>query len=200
MSVSVFLTGLGWGFTALVVSVFLLGYAWGIQIFQIQVTIPRIGTSDIGSIASFVVSVVALAITIYRYRQESLGAGQFFRLADLLNVDREKTQETVRQALEAESVDPKMGLVKLAIDLETLLRRKAVSAGLLPQQADALPLGQIRNSLVARHVIDDSLANSIQRVWSARNMIVHHGGDISMQEAREAMSLAAALLSKLSSG
>ena len=200
MSVSVFLTGLGWGFTALVVSVFLLGYAWGIQLFQIQVTIPRIGTSDIGSIASFVVSVVALAITIYRYRQESLGAGQFFRLADLLNVDREKTQETVRQALEAESVDPKMGLVKLAIDLETLLRRKAVSAGLLPQQADALPLGQIRNSLVARHVIDDSLANSIQRVWSARNMIVHHGGDISMQEAREAMSLAAALLSKLSSG
>jgi hypothetical protein len=193
--VGVVLFGMGWAFTALVISLFLIGYAWGINVLQI--TIPQIPHLDIASVISITFSIVSLIATFWSYRKARIDKRQ---LTDLLNElpqrDTEQAKELLNNALKEAPHDPKMALVKLAIDIEGALRSKARSLGY--PHGPFVPLGEVTDFLLHNNAIEAATAASIKRIRTIKNIIVHSGGDISPNDARVALNLAATVLTALS--
>jgi hypothetical protein len=93
-----------------------------------------------------------------------------------------------------------MAFVRLTIDLEQALRKKAVSDGFPQRDASAAPVRRITDYLRVKGTLDPKTMASIMRIWNVRNMILHSGADISEREAAAAVDLAAAVLSRLEAG
>jgi hypothetical protein len=197
LRVGIVLFAMGWGFTALVVSLFLLGNAWGIEIFQI--TIPPFPNLDIATVLSSVFSLLSATAAILNFRRSKIDKAQLISLTNQLAADQQKTQSILGGALDPEPNDPKMALVRLAIELERVLRKKATSQAFPDRDVSKASMGRIIDFLLSRQLISHATANSIGLVWNARNKIVHSGGDISSNDSRAVLSLAAAVLSELSS-
>jgi hypothetical protein len=90
-----------------------------------------------------------------------------------------------------------MAFVRLTIDLENALRKTAVSSGYPERDARTVPLRKITDYLRSRGTFDPETADSINRIWNVRNMVIHSGADISDRDAAAAVDLAATVLSRL---
>ena len=197
LRVAVVLFATGWGFTGIVVCLLLLGYAWGIQIFQIPViVVPQLASLNIESILSIAAAVISFLVGLYNYRRTRIRQ-QLEKLANSLAADRGKTRAIVRQTLDSDPRDPKMAFVRLTIDLEKALRKKAASSGYPDKDAGIHPLRRITGYLRSKGTLDPQTVDSINRVWRVRNIVIHSGADISDRDAAAAVDLAATVLSRL---
>jgi len=197
LRVAVVLFAIGWAFTGMIVCLLLLGYAWGIQIFQIPViTVPQFTSLNIESILSIAGAVFSFLVALYSYRGTRIKQ-QLETLVNSLAADRDKTQAIVRQTLDVDPRDPKMAFVRLTIDLEKALRKRAVSDRHPERDARSAPVRRIADYLRSKGTVDSETADSINRIWNVRNMILHSGADISDRDAAAAVNLAAAVLSRL---
>jgi hypothetical protein len=185
---------IGWIFTGLVLSLVLLSYAWGIQILQIRISqLPNLET-----LVSAISAIISLLAAIESYRRLRIDRQQIAGLTDLLTEDRNKTNAIVQQTLKIDTDDPKMAVVRLAMDLESILRKLAISHGLSEKEKGVTPVKRLQSYLLEKNAIDTTTANALELIRKTRNIIVHSGGDVSREDALVAMGLAAAVLEKLS--
>jgi len=197
LRVAVVLFATGWAFTGIIVCLLLLGYAWGIQIFQIPViVVPQFASLNIESILSIAGGVFSFLVGLYNYRRTRIKQ-ELEELANSLAADRGKTQAIVRHTLDADPRDPKMAFVRLTINLEKAVRKIAESSGYPERDARTVPLRRITGYLRSKGILDSGTADSINRIWNVRNMIIHSGADISDRDAAAAVDLAATVLSRL---
>ncbi len=195
--VGVVLFAMGWAFTALVVSIFLIGYAWGVDVLLITIPIPQIPRLDIATLISTTFSIISAIVAFWSYRKNRIDKLQLTNLASKLPPRAAKrSQALIDHTLEQELDDPKMALVKLAIDIERDLRSKVKSVGYA--HGPFAPLQEVTDFLLYKNAIGATTAASIKRIWAIRNTIIHSGGDVSSSDARVALNLAANVLSTLS--
>jgi len=65
-----------------------------------------------------------------------------------------------------------MAFVRVTIDLENALRKTAVSSGYPERDARTVPLRKITDYLRSRGTFDPETADSINRIWNVRNMVI----------------------------
>ena len=159
--------------------------------------LTQAGYSRIARCDSRTVVVEGKATGSWSYRKNRIDKLQLTNLASKLPPRAAKrSQALIDHTLEQELDDPKMALVKLAIDIEKAIRSKAKSVGYT--HGPYAPLHEVTNFLLYKNAIGATTAASIKRIWAIRNTIVHSGGDVSSNDARAALNLAANVLSTLS--
>jgi hypothetical protein len=180
----------------LVVSLLLLGYFWGLQIFKI--TLPQLPSLSLEVFLSFIAALTGAILPIVQILRYSLVDKK--RLQIMMNqlaADRERTILVLNNALKIDSNDAKMALVRVAIELEDSLRSAAMSHGLTDKEARFASVPKISQYLLSVKAIDANTVKSIDYIWRLRNRVVHTSGDVSSRDARAALDLAAAALTKL---
>ena len=193
---AIVLYAMGWAFTGVVVSLFLLGYAWGIQIFQIS--IPQIPNLDIATVLSSVAFTFSAAATLISYRKGRINKRELIELTRQLVADTDKTRTISHRELDVDYDHPKTGLLGLSLELHSLLRKKAMDRGLREKEAKGASMQTLATYLRIKGAIDPATANSISHIWHVRNMLLHSEGDVSIEDARVALSLLEKVLSQLS--
>ena len=191
----VVLYAVGWVFTGIVVSLLLLGNAWGIQILQIQ--IPQIPSVDIERLLSLFFSVFSVVIAVAIYRRSRIDEKRLIGMTKQLAEDPDKTKTIMQTTPGADSSDPRMAVLGIAIGLERDLRTIAESCGFPESQARAIPTSTIVDYLLSKEIIDGATASSIKALWRVRNIILHQGGDISTRDAILARDLGANIVAHI---
>jgi hypothetical protein len=110
----------------------------------------------------------------------------------------EELDRDTEDILDIAARDPELGIVKLAIELETEVRLLAASLGQLDTRRH-ISLFQMFSMLVEKGYVPRHTADSLRSFWELRNRIVHGRGEESNKDVRRVLDIGLVLLKTIRS-
>lgn len=183
-------------FGAMVILV--LSRSLGIDPFKIQLPEPDIQL--ITAVLSVCMSLVSVLVSYYYgaklFRRDLRSA--LAKYQDRISMESSRINETIEKAVLEEQEDKKMSFVKLAIEMERIIRQIAETKQVsLPYQGKRpLSIIQILNQMEKERIITNNFIEAFRSIWKVRNAVVH-GQYVDSRDLNMALDLAATLLLEL---